>query len=150
MNALTASFIVIVIGAAAFIVAAWLTARSRIGVLPAKTVQVPSGSSRLGRVCRKQAKQYRVFGWILVVLLYLLAVFCLLQGVQRASRRPPLARVASLVRQCPERPSANRALFPILDRAGDRALFYRVLGAAQFAAARLGCALKKKRGKEIA
>ncbi len=28
----------------------------------------------------EQAKQYRVLGWILVVLLYLLAVFCLLQG----------------------------------------------------------------------
>ncbi len=76
MNALTASLIVVVIGAAAFIVAAWLTARSRIGVLPAKT---DPSSPWAG--LPEQAKQYRVFGWVLVVLLYLLAVFCLLQGL---------------------------------------------------------------------
>jgi hypothetical protein len=75
MTALTASLVAITIGAAAFILAAWLTARSRIGVLPAKT---DPSSPWAG--LPEQAKQYRVFGWVLVVLLYLLAVFCLLQG----------------------------------------------------------------------
>lgn len=81
MDALTASLIVVVIGAAAFIVAALLTARSRIGVLPAKPVEVPSGSSHLWPGLPELAKQFRVFGWILVVLLYLVALFCLLQGL---------------------------------------------------------------------
>ncbi len=81
MNALTASLIVVVIGAAAFIVAASITARSRIGVLPAEPVQVPFGSSHLWPGLPEAAKQCRVFGWVLVVLLYLAAVFCLLQGL---------------------------------------------------------------------
>jgi hypothetical protein len=81
MDALTASFIVIGIGAAAFIVAALMTARSRIGVLPAKPVEVPSGASHLWPGLPESAKQFRVFGWALVVLLYLAAVFCLLQGL---------------------------------------------------------------------
>ena len=80
MDALTASLIVVGIGAAAFIVAALLTAQSRIGVLPAQPVDVPPASSHLWPGLPEQAKQYRVFGWVLVVLLYLAAVFCLLQG----------------------------------------------------------------------
>jgi hypothetical protein len=76
MDALTASLIVVVIGAAAVIVAALLTARSRIGVLPAKT---DPSSPWAG--LPEQAKQFRVFGWVLVVLYYLAAVFCLLQGL---------------------------------------------------------------------
>jgi hypothetical protein len=81
MDALTASLIVVAIGAAAFIVAASMTARSRIGVLPAKPVEVPSGASHLWAGLPEQAKQFRVFGWALVVLLYLVAIFCLLQGL---------------------------------------------------------------------
>ena len=81
MDALTASLIVVAIGAAAFVVAALLTARSRIGALPAKPVEVPSGSSHLWPGLPESAKQFRVFGWVLVVLLYLAAVFCLLQGL---------------------------------------------------------------------
>ena len=76
MDALTASLIVVAIGAAAFIVAALLTARARIGVLPAKT---DPSSPWAG--LPEQAKQFRIFGWVLVVLLYLAAVFCLLQGL---------------------------------------------------------------------
>ena len=76
MDALTASLIVVAIGAAAFIVAAFLTARARIGVLPAKT---DPSSPWAG--LPEQAKQFRIFGWVLVVLLYLAAVFCLLQGL---------------------------------------------------------------------
>ncbi len=76
MNALTASLIVVAIGAAAFIGAAFLAARSRIGVLLAK----PDPSSPWAGL-PEQAKQFRVFGWVLVVLLYLAAVFCLLQGL---------------------------------------------------------------------
>jgi hypothetical protein len=76
MDALTASLIVVVIGAAAFILAAWLTARARIGVLPAKT---DPSSPWAG--LPETAKQFRVFGWVLVVLSYLAAVFCLLQGL---------------------------------------------------------------------
>ena len=81
MNALTASLIVIAVGAAALIAAAWLTARSRIGVLPAKPPEVPPASSHLWPGLPEAAKQCRVFGWVLVVLLYLVAVFCLLQGL---------------------------------------------------------------------
>jgi hypothetical protein len=76
MDALTASLIVVVIGAAALILAAWLTARARIGVLPAKT---DPSSPWAG--LPEQAKQFRIFGWVLVVLSYLAAVFCLLQGL---------------------------------------------------------------------
>ncbi len=81
MDALTASLIVAAIAAAAFIAAAWLTARSRIGVLSAKPVEVPPGSSQLWPGLPERAKQFRVFGWVFVVLLYLAAVFCLLQGM---------------------------------------------------------------------
>jgi hypothetical protein len=81
MDALTASLIVVAIGATAIIAAALLTARSRIGVLPAKPVEVPPGSSHLWPGLPEAAKQFRVFGWVLVVLLYLAAVFCLLQGL---------------------------------------------------------------------
>jgi hypothetical protein len=81
MDALTASLIVVAIGAAALALAAWITARSRIGVLPAKPIEVPPGSSHLWPGLPEPAKQYRVFGWVLVVLLYLAAVFCLLQGL---------------------------------------------------------------------
>ena len=81
MDALTASLIVVVIGAAAFIMAASITARSRIGVLPAKAGQDPSAPSHLWTGLPESAKQFRIFGWVLVVLLYLAAVFCLLQGL---------------------------------------------------------------------
>lgn len=76
MNALTASLIVAGIGAAALILAAWLTARTRIGVLPEK--RDPS-SPWAG--LPDQARQFRIFGWVLVVLYYLAALFCLLQGL---------------------------------------------------------------------
>lgn len=76
MDALTASLIVVVIGAVAFIMAAFLTARSRIGVLPAKT---DPSSPWAG--LPESAKQFRIFGWVLVVLFYLASVFCLLQGL---------------------------------------------------------------------
>jgi hypothetical protein len=81
MDALTASLIVVGIGAVAFIMAALLTARSRIGALPAKPVQDPSGPPHLWAGLPESAKQFRVFGWVLVVMLYLAAVFCLLQGL---------------------------------------------------------------------
>jgi len=81
MDALTASLIVVAIGAAVFIAAALITARSRIGVLPAKAAQDPSGPSHPWAGLPESAKQFRVFGWVLVVLLYLAAVFCLLQGL---------------------------------------------------------------------
>ncbi len=76
MNMLTASLIVAGIGAAAFILAAWLTARARIGVLPAKTDPSSPWAGLPG-----EAKQFRIFGWVLVALYYLAAVFCLLQGL---------------------------------------------------------------------
>jgi hypothetical protein len=82
MDALTAGLIVVVvIGAVAFITAAFVTARSRIGVLPAKPVEVPSGASHLWPGLPESARQFRIFGWAFVALLYLVAVFCLLQGV---------------------------------------------------------------------
>jgi hypothetical protein len=76
MDALTASLIVAGIGAAAVVLAAWLTAGARIGVLPAQTDPSSPWAGLPG-----EAKQFRVFGWVLVVLYYLAAVFCLLQGL---------------------------------------------------------------------
>jgi len=81
MDALTASLIVIGIGAAAFSVAAFVTSRSRIGVLPAKPVEVPSGASHLWPGLPEAAKQFRVFGWVLAVLLYLVCRFWLVQSL---------------------------------------------------------------------
>jgi len=76
MDALTATLIVAGIAAAALILAAWLTARARIGVLPAKS-ELSSPWAGLPDA----AKQFRIFGWVLVVLYYLAALFCLLQGL---------------------------------------------------------------------
>ena len=77
MNAVTASFIVALIGAAAFIVIAIITARGRIGLLPA----IDSNSSHVPIDLSESAKKFRVLGWMLVLLLYLTATFCLLQGL---------------------------------------------------------------------
>ncbi|HEX3939726.1 MAG TPA: hypothetical protein VHX43_19675 [Xanthobacteraceae bacterium] len=78
MDALTAIAIVTLVGAVALAAAALLTAGSRIGVLPARPGQegFPSWAG-----LSENAKQSRVFGWILVLLYYLAAVFCLLQGI---------------------------------------------------------------------
>jgi len=75
MSGQTAIAIVALVAASAFAAAALLTARSRIGVLPA-AADTSTPWAGLG----EQAKQFRIFGWILVGLLYLFAVFCLLQG----------------------------------------------------------------------
>jgi hypothetical protein len=76
MDALTATIIVAGIAAAALVLAAWLTARARIGVLAA---QADSSSPWAG--LPSEAKQCRMFGWVLVALYYLAALFCLLQGL---------------------------------------------------------------------
>ena len=78
MDAPTAIVIVAAIGAIALAAAAFLTARSRIGVLPAVAAKdaTPQAAG-----LSESARQFRVFGWILVLLLYLAAVFCLLQGL---------------------------------------------------------------------
>ncbi|MFZ3310980.1 MAG: hypothetical protein WA280_16585 [Xanthobacteraceae bacterium] len=96
MDGLTATGIVVFVAAIASAAAAFLTARSRIGVLPAApdmaaasgagastaaTVSTASSASSPWAGLAEQARQYRVFGWILVLLLYLFAVFCLLQGL---------------------------------------------------------------------
>ena len=75
MDSLTAIVIVAVIVAIAASAAAFLTARAKIGVLTA-TADKASPWAGLS----EQARQFRVFGWILVGFLYLAAVFCLLQG----------------------------------------------------------------------
>jgi len=76
MDALIAGLIVVGIGAVAFAAAAVLTARARIGILSA---QADPSSPWAG--LPPSARQSRIFGWVLVLLLYLLAVFCLLQGL---------------------------------------------------------------------
>ena len=78
MNAWTASSIVALIGAIAFVAVAVITAHARIGLLPAirdssNPIDVPIGLT-------ESAKKFRVLGWMLVLLLYLAAIFCLLQG----------------------------------------------------------------------
>lgn len=75
MDALTVIAVVAVVGAIAVTAAAFLTARSRIGVLPAVADRATPWAG-----LADDARQFRVFGWILVGLLYLAAVFCLLQG----------------------------------------------------------------------
>jgi hypothetical protein len=80
MNAMTASLIVTLIAAAAFVVVAVITARTRIGRLPAIVAQASVSPSPVAIDLPDSAKRFRVFGWMLVLLLYLAAVFCLLQG----------------------------------------------------------------------
>jgi hypothetical protein len=80
-NAFTASFIVALIGAIAFIAVALITAHARIGVLPAITVRDSSNPSHLLIDLPESAKKLRVLGWMLVLLIYLTATFCLLQGL---------------------------------------------------------------------
>lgn len=93
MDVLTATGIVVFVAVIALAAAAFLTARSRIGVLPvppdmaaasgasASIAASASSASSPWAGLAEQARQYRVFGWILVLLLYLFAVFCLLQGL---------------------------------------------------------------------
>jgi len=80
MTALNAGLIVAFVGAAAFVVVAVLTARDRIGRLPAIAARDSSSPSLATIDLSESAKKFRVFGWMLVLLLYLTAVFCLLQG----------------------------------------------------------------------
>jgi hypothetical protein len=80
MNALTASLIVALIGATAFVVVAIITARARIGRLPAIAERDLPNPSHVAIDLPESAKQFRVLGWMLVLLLYLTAIFCLLQG----------------------------------------------------------------------
>jgi hypothetical protein len=80
MTALSATLIVAVIGAMAFIVVAVITARGRIGLLPSTVIRDPSSPFH-ARELPERAKKFRVFGWILVLLAYLGATFCLLQGL---------------------------------------------------------------------
>jgi hypothetical protein len=82
MNALAASFIVALIGVTAFIVVAVLTTRGRIGLLPPIAIRDSSSNSSHASVdLSESAKKFRVLGWMLVLLFYLTAVFCLLQGL---------------------------------------------------------------------
>ena len=90
MNALTASVIVALIGAIAFVVVAVVTARARIGLLPAIVGRdSPNANSsnpsdvttHVAIDLPESAKKFRVLGWMLVLLLYLTATFCLLQGL---------------------------------------------------------------------
>jgi hypothetical protein len=81
MNALSASFLVALISATAFIVVAVVTARGRIGLLPAIAAPDSSNSSHVPINLSESAKKFRVLGWMLVLLLYLTATFCLLQGL---------------------------------------------------------------------
>jgi hypothetical protein len=80
MNALTASLIVALIGAIAFVVVAVITARARIGRLPAPAGPDSSSASQVAIDLPETARHFRVLGWMAVLLLYLAAIFCLLQG----------------------------------------------------------------------
>jgi hypothetical protein len=80
MNALTASLNVALIGATAFIVVAIITSRARIGRLPAIVVRDAFNPVQVAIGLPEKARHFRVLGWMLVLLLYLAAIFCLLQG----------------------------------------------------------------------
>jgi len=77
---LTASVIVALIGATAFVVVAVITARTRIGRLPAVAVPASSDPLPVAIDLSESAKKFRVFGWMLVLLLCLTGIFCVLQG----------------------------------------------------------------------
>jgi hypothetical protein len=81
MNALTATLIVALVGATALVAVAIITARARIGRLPAIAARDLPNPSHVAIDLPESAKHFRVFGWMLVLLLYLTAVFCLLQGL---------------------------------------------------------------------
>jgi hypothetical protein len=81
MNAWTASSIVALIGAIAFVAVAVITAQARIGLLPAITVRDSFNPIDVPIGLTESAKKFRVLGWMLVLLLYLAAIFCLLQGL---------------------------------------------------------------------
>src|SRR5690242_14766311 len=81
MNALTASLVVALIGAIAFLVVAAITARARIGRLPALAAPDSSKPSSVAIDLPESARHFRVLGWMLVLVLYLVAIFCLLQGL---------------------------------------------------------------------
>jgi hypothetical protein len=80
MNALIACLIVALIGATAFIMVAVITARSRIGRLPAIAGPASSNPLPVAIDLPESAKKFRVFGWMLVLFLCLTGIFCLLQG----------------------------------------------------------------------
>ena len=85
MNALTASLVVALIGAIAFFVVAAITTRARIGRLPALAAPDSSKPSPkplpVAIDLPESARHFRVLGWMLVLVLYLVAIFCLLQGI---------------------------------------------------------------------
>ncbi len=78
MNALTASLVVALVGMIAFLVVAIVTASARIGRLPA--IAAADSSSQAATVLPESARHFRVLGWMVVLLLYLGAIFCVLQG----------------------------------------------------------------------
>ncbi|HEX3487184.1 MAG TPA: hypothetical protein VHT51_19165 [Micropepsaceae bacterium] len=57
-----------------------ITARARIGRLPALAGPDASNASQLAIDLPETARHFRVLGWMAVLLLYLAAIFCLLQG----------------------------------------------------------------------
>jgi hypothetical protein len=79
MDTLTASFIVAAIGAIAFLIVTVITARARIGALPA-IAGSDSSPSHVTIDLPESARHFRVLGWMVVLVLYLAAIFCLLQG----------------------------------------------------------------------
>ncbi len=76
MNTLTASLVVALVGVIAFLVVAIVTARPRIGWLPA----IAAADSQAPIALPESARHFRVLGWMIVLLLYLGAIFCVLQG----------------------------------------------------------------------
>ena len=85
MNAFTACVLVAVIGATVFVVVAIITARARIGLLPAiagrDSLNPSDVTSHVAIDLPEKARHFRVLGWMLVLLLYLAATFCSLQGL---------------------------------------------------------------------
>lgn len=81
MDILIAIVVVAGIGAAALAVAAYLTAPSRINVQSAFAATDRAEPGQATGTLPETARQFRVFGWVFVLLLYFLAVFCVLQGL---------------------------------------------------------------------
>ncbi|MGB8630187.1 MAG: hypothetical protein WCD69_12470 [Xanthobacteraceae bacterium] len=69
MNALTASFIVALVGATAFIMVGVITDHARIGLLPAIAVRDSFNTYHVPIDLPESAKKFRVLGWMLVLVL---------------------------------------------------------------------------------
>jgi ABC-type multidrug transport system fused ATPase/permease subunit len=101
------AIVIAIIGAAASIAVAWITARSRIYVTPVISAPFTNAERRLekrkeapGKSHSLSAKMFRAIGWLLVLFLYLIGAFNTVIAYQMMVDKQPaydLALVVSVV-----------------------------------------------------